>query len=107
MKALLVMRPQLLDDGSVRESGSLEPLRKWDRKTTKHLRTVTEVGSGKRHFRYHAKVGMFEQETLILRSARPGMKIRPDCSLHANEYKHAHVATGKRFHGVEVGWLAK
>ena len=57
------------------------------------------------YYYYYCKSGMFEQETFVLRSARPGMKLRPDCSLHANEYKHAHVATGKRFHGVIVGGL--
>ena len=63
-------------DVSVMVCGFLEPLQKWVEREIR-LCTVTEVGSGKRHFRYHAKVGMFDQETFILRSARPGIDSPP------------------------------
>ena len=63
-------------DVSVMVCDFLEPLQKWVEREIR-LCTVTEVGSDRRHFRYHAKVELFEQEIFVLRSARPGMNSPP------------------------------
>ena len=70
------------------------------------LCTVTEVGSGTRHFRYHAKVGMFEQESSFWGQPAPGRLTALTVAPHTQENtKHTHAAIEKQINGVIVGEL--